>query len=69
MKTLNELVETLVHETHDKLGPVKADVTRMDPKCPDWGFEHLIEALRDYTLSNPESSVGQPNNILKKKQM
>ena len=68
MKTLNKLetTEILVRETLDKLGPIKADITRIGPKWPEWGFEQLIEALREYTLRNPKSSIGRPSNILRK---
>ena len=49
LKTLNKLdtAEILV-------GPVKADLIRTDPNWQSWGFEKLLEALRDYTLRNPE---------------
>ena len=68
LKTLNKLetAEILVRETHYKAGPVKADITRIDPKWQEWGFEQLIEVLREYTLRNPESSIGRPSKILRK---
>ncbi|XP_065654634.1 uncharacterized protein LOC136081261 [Hydra vulgaris] len=67
LKNLNKLetAEILVRETLDKLGPVKADITRTDPK---W-LEQLIEALREYTLRNPESSIGRPRNNIRKKNL
>ena len=48
LKTLKKLetAEILERKTLDKLGPVKADITRTDPKWQEWGFELLIEALR-----------------------
>ena len=56
LKTLNKLdtAEILVLETLGKLGPVKADLIRTDPNWQGWGFEKLLEVLRDYTLRNPE---------------
>ena len=30
------------------------------------GFEQLIETLREYTLRNPESSIGRPRNNIRK---
>ena len=56
LKTLNKLntAEIFVLETLGKLGPVKADLIRTDPNWQSWGFEKLLEALRDYTLRNPE---------------
>jgi hypothetical protein len=56
LKTLEKLdtAEILVLETLEKLGPIKADLIRTDPNWQSWGFEKLLEALRDYTLRNPE---------------
>jgi hypothetical protein len=56
LRTLDKLetVEILVLETLGKFGPIKADLIRTDPNCQSWGFEKLLEALRDYTLRNPE---------------
>ena len=56
LKTLKKLVraEILVREALEKLGPVKTDLIRTDPKWQQWKFEDLLEALREYTLRNPE---------------
>ncbi len=56
LKTLEKLdtAEILVLETLEKLGPIKADLIRTDTNWQSWGFESLLEALRDYTLRNPE---------------
>ena len=56
LKTLEKLdtAEILVLETLEKLGPIKADLIRTDTNWQSWGFEKLLEALRDYTLRNPE---------------
>jgi hypothetical protein len=56
LKTLEKLdtAEILVLEPLEKLGPIKADLIRTDPNWQSWRFEKLLEALRDYTLRNPE---------------
>ena len=56
LKTLKILdsAKILVQETLEKLGPIKADLIRTDPKRQQWKFEDLLEALREYTLRNPE---------------
>ena len=74
LKTLEKLdtAEILVLET----GPIKADLIRTDPNWQSWGFEKLLEALRDYTLRNPEKDdtpirtfgvLGEPSNLIEKK--
>ena len=56
LKTLKMLdsAEILVRETQEKLGLDKADLIRTDPKWQQWKLEDLLEALRQYTLRNPE---------------
>ena len=48
IKTLKMLdtAEILVRETLEKLGPIKADLIRTDPKWQQWKFEDLLEALK-----------------------
>ena len=60
LRTLGKLdpAEILVRETLDKLGPIKADLTRTDSKWQEWGFDDLLIALRDFTLRNPENALG-----------
>ena len=66
LRTLGKLdtAEILVRETLDKLGPIKADLTRTDSKWQEWGFDDLLTALRDFTLRNPENagSIGDNKN-------
>ena len=58
LRTLGKLdtADILVRETLDKLGPIKADLTRTDSKWQEWGVDDLLTALRNFTLRNPENA-------------
>ena len=56
LKTMGKLdtAEILVRETLEKLVIIKSDLIRTDAKWQECNFEKLLEALREYTLRNPE---------------
>ena len=49
-----------VRLTLDKLPGIRADLVRLDEDWQEWGFSHLVEALRKWCERNPVPLDGNP---------